>query len=513
MKRCKPNVIFIYADDLGIGIPSCYGQTLFSTPNIDALANNGVRFTRAYATAFCAPARACLLTGIHDAHAGRWTKNSGGLHKKVADGQLTDEQASEAIMNTGMLRSGGETYLPQVFAAAGYVTGQIGKLEWGFNTCAEELELHGWDYHYGYYDHVACHGFYPPFVHENGIRIPIEGNTDPNFGVATYDHVAEKERVYDMSARAVHSQDLYDAKIYDFIRTNRDKPFFLYHPSQLPHGPVFFPDIHPSVRDRDDLITIEKEYVSMVLRLDQTVGMVVDALEEFGLTDKTMIVFASDNGHANQYEWPGRTQTDEDRNGKPTNQWDNPFRTETCGDTFNGNMGLAGLKFSNWDGGVRVPHIVSMPGTTPAGVECDDMISHYDFFATACELVGKPVPRNKDALSYLGLLEGREQSNTHDYVVFGSPFGPGMVTRDGWKLRSHAKRLGERARWQLYNVKDDPAETIDLAEQHPDKLIELKKILLRECDGNELHGQTGSHDAYYTDIELPSWQEITQGII
>lgn len=513
MSSSKPNVIFIYADDLGLGIPSCYGQKLFSTPNIDALANKGVRFTRSYATAYCAPARACLLTGIHDAHAGRWSCNSGGLHKKVADGQLTDEQASEIIMNTGMLSGKREKYLPQVFGDAGYVTGQIGKLEWGFNTCAEELVAHGWDYHYGYYDHLACHGFYPPFVHENGKRIPIEGNTDPNFGVATYDHVSEKERVYDMSSRAVHSQDLYDEKIFGFIRANKDQPFFLYHPSQLPHGPVFYPDIHPSVRDRDDLNTIEKEYVSMVLRLDQTVGMVVEALEEFELREETMIVFASDNGHATQYEWPGRTQMGEDRNGTPLNQWDNPFRTETCGDTFDGNMGLAGLKFSNWDGGVRVPHIVSFPGTASEGIECNELVSHYDFFGTACELTGVTIPEDKDCVSYLGLLKEGKQDRIHDYVVFGSPFGPGMVTRDGWKLRSHAKKLGERARWQLYHIEEDPAEKTDLSEKFPEKLAELKKILIRECDGNELHGQSGSHRSFYTDIELPSWNEITKGII
>ena len=521
MKTKKPNVILIYADDLGMGILGCYGQKKFATPHIDQLAANGMRFTRAYATAFCAPARASLLMGIHDAHAGRWTYNAGGLHKKVADGQITDEFASEVIMNSGMVSNTDQKYLPQVFKEAGYVTAEIGKLEWGFNTCGEEMDAHGWDYHYGYYDHVACHGFYPPFVHENGKKVWIEGNTHANFGVLKYGHLSDEAagdfknaRNLDMTGRAVHSQDLFDTQISEFIDNNKEQPFFLYHPSQLPHGPVIYPDIHPSVKDRDDLIAIEKEYVSMVLRLDETVGKIVKQLDSLGLTEKTMIIFASDNGHtANDYEWPGRTQVRSDLEGREISQWDNPFRTETFGDTFDGNSGLAGLKFSNWDGGARVPYIFSMPGTIDKNTICDELISAYDLFATSCTITGSELPSDKDGVSYESLLLGRKEFKGHEYVVFGSPIGPGLVTKDGWKVRAFSPNLGDQAKWQLYNVEDDPAEKIELSEKFPEKLRELVKILRKECDGNEINGQSGAHNAFYTDIEVPKWDEVIKGII
>src|SRR5690606_9428370 len=120
----------------------------------------------------------------------------------------------------------------------------------------DELKKHGWDYHFGDYDHQRCHGFYPSFLFENGDMVPIEGNTLPNCGKKR--SAFENGKRIDMTGRQVYSQDLYDAKIEAFIRNNKDRPFFLYHPSQLPHGPVFYPDIHPSVAHNDALTLIEK---------------------------------------------------------------------------------------------------------------------------------------------------------------------------------------------------------------------------------------------------------------
>ena len=145
----KPNIVYIYADDLGHGMLGCYGQKHFKTPNIDRLATQGVRFTRAYGTAFCAPARACLLTGMHDAHAGRWTFNKATLYEKFDAGKVSLEEAFEQVNNTGIRPRDGQTFLATVAKQAGLVTGQIGKLEWGFSTSPQELVQHGWDYHYG----------------------------------------------------------------------------------------------------------------------------------------------------------------------------------------------------------------------------------------------------------------------------------------------------------------------------------------------------------------------------
>ena len=153
----KPNIIYIYADDLGRGMLSCYGQNHSTTPNIDRLAAEGVRYVNAYGCAVCAPARASLLTGYHDCHAGRWSYTKAGVYKELSqEGGRSYAEIRELINNTSFNEGSEEVFLATLARDAGLVTGQIGKLEWGFATTPERIAKHGWDYHYGYYDHVRC---------------------------------------------------------------------------------------------------------------------------------------------------------------------------------------------------------------------------------------------------------------------------------------------------------------------------------------------------------------------
>ena len=146
---------------------------------------------------------------------------------------------------------------------------------------------------------------------------------------------------------------------YNGLEQHRDKPFFLYHPSQLPHGPIIIPEIHPDVRDNPNLTQYEKEYASMVLRLDQTVGMILDELDRLGIADNTMVLFSSDNGHSVYYDQDGRTSTSHDvHTGEAFSISDSPFTSVRGGDVFDGNDGMSGLKFSNWEGGTRLPFMV-----------------------------------------------------------------------------------------------------------------------------------------------------------
>nr|HML48597.1 sulfatase-like hydrolase/transferase [Clostridia bacterium] len=177
-----PNIVHIYADDMGRGMLGCYGQRRFQTPNIDRIAQEGMRFQNVYGCAMCAPARASLLCGIHDVHAGRWTFTKAGIYQDMMRGKLTLEEVYELIHNTGIEQRAGDVYLPMLLKRAGYVTGQVGKLEWGFATTGDEIARHGWDYHYGYYDHQMCHGYYPPFVFEDGEKVAVEGNTHIDCG-------------------------------------------------------------------------------------------------------------------------------------------------------------------------------------------------------------------------------------------------------------------------------------------------------------------------------------------
>ena len=510
----QPNIVYIYADDLGRGMLSCYGQKHFRTPNIDRLAGEGVRFTRAYGTSFCAPARASLLTGMHDAHAGRWTFNRGGLYERLTDGRMTLDDLSEVVNNTGIRPADGETFLATVAKRAGLATEQIGKLEWGFAASDAEIRAHGWDHHYGYYDHGQCHGFYPPYVFEDGRRVDIPGNTRADFGRGQYHPFEGGVVSHDPTGREVYSQDLFDERILEFLRANRDRPFFLHHPSQLPHGPIYYPDIHPDVADADDLTPAEKEYASMVLRLDRTVGLILDELDRLGIAERTLVIFASDNGHCLYYPQPGRCDPHRDLEGRELDEITTCFRTNTCGDVFDGNDGMAGLKVTNWEGGCRIPFIARWPGRIPAGSVSDHLLANYDTLATFADMLGQEAPPETDGISFLPAAVGKEDAPRHKHIVYASQYGPSLVTEDGWKLRTYLRRdrivdfwcfgssldqMDEAVTRQLYYLPDDYAEEHDLAAERPDKVRELTVRLLRECDGNLVHGTPEAHFAFYPD--------------
>ena len=265
----------------------------------------------------------------------------------------------------------------------------------------------------------------------------------------------------------------------------------------------------------------------MVLRLDETVGKVLDELDRLQLTEKTLVIFASDNGHtASYYECPGRTQKHSTLDGRPVDNRDNPFRTETCGDIFNGNDGMAGDKFSNWDGGNRIVFLASWPGVIEEGSVSDHLISNYDTLATVAEIAGSPIPENTDGISFLPVLRGDADAPEHDHVVFSSPTGPALVTKEGWKLRLHIPMealrdaIGEwhslafddRVAFQLFDLIDDYAEKNDLAAERPEIAERLKRKLMEECDGNFYNGTPMAHHAKLW-YKTPDWDEIVRGVI
>ena len=494
----KPNVIFIYADDLGRGMLSCYGQKYFKTPNIDRLANEGMRMNNAYGCAFCAPARASMITGTHDCHRGGWTYTRGGVYQRVADGRMQLDELSELIHTLSLNPDEHETFLAQVPKQAGYTTGQIGKLEWGFATTDREVRRHGWDYHYGYYDHVDCHGFYPPYLFENGEMISIKGNNRADCGKATGKNETDfdKEERWDKKDKAVYSQDLFDEKIVKFLQDNRDQPFFLYHPSQLPHGPIIIPEVHPAVADIADLTDYEKEYASMVLRLDQTVGVILDELERLGIDDNTMVMFCSDNGHSVYYRQEGRCASAKPfAGGEPFDQVHTRFNSEIGGDIFNGNDGFSGLKFTNWEGGVRLPFLARWPGVIPEQTETDRLLSNYDLMATMADLLDVPMPSNKDGVSYLNTLRGELDAKRGAPVYFASGKGPAMVNDDGFKLRKVT--LPQENLYQLFNLKQDYTESNNVVFEHRDLVNQMSTDLLFACDGNFNNGTPDAHHVWY----------------
>lgn len=485
--RQKPNVIYIYADDMGKGMLSAYGQKQFTTPHIDRLIRQGTSFTNAYGCMLSAPSRASLLTGYHDCHPDKWVISRGGrLTVDLAD--TVRIAATEADLDAeDIYLPEGDYYLPQVFKQAGYATAQIGKLEWGFTATRRQMRRHGWDYYYGYLDHVRCHGYYPPFLFDNGSIVEIRGNTHRNGGKSIENEtpatLAERRN---REGKEVYSQDLFLDKILTYIRAHKDRPFFLYHPTQLPHGPVAIPAIHPEAAANPNLTAVEKEYASMVKLLDDHIGIILAELERLGIADHTIVIFSSDNGHEIYYSRQGRCEKPY-RNlasGRLFDNYQNKYYSKESGDVFDGNAGMAGLKRSNLEGGIHIPLVFYCKGLIPQGKECNALVSNYDFLPTMADLLKVSLPVRKDGKSFLPALLRGKAPHGDRYLIFGSNEGPAIIQSDGWKLRFY---LPANA-YELFFLPDDPQERRDLSKEAPEKAEKLKQILLKECGGNIENG-------------------------
>ncbi len=357
-----------------------------------------------------------------------------------------------------------ELFLAQLAKQAGYTTGQYGKLDWGFQTSHERLTRHGWDHYVGYYDHQRAHGFYPTYLWEDGKKLVLPGNTHLDAG-KTKERYGDGTTTIrrDRTGKAIYSQEVFLEKMLKFIRTNKERPFFLYHSTQLPHGPVDIPEVHPSVASDDRLTDVEKEYASMVIMLDDHVGQIMAELKKLGLDGNTIVFFVSDNGHELYYK-PGSAK------GKARSR---SYHGEI--DIFKGSMDLAGLKWSVFQGGVRVPLIARWPGHIQPGSTSDRLTANYDFMPTLTDLVGVPTPAGKDGLSLLPTLCGKE-SPRHEYIFIANKT---VIMHDGWKLVPDKNEAGD-TQLMLFNLNDDPEERHDLSASHPEIFSRLELILKRE---------------------------------
>lgn len=474
----KPNVVFIYADDMGRGMLSHYGQKYISTPNIDRLFNEGTFFEHAYGCMYSAPARASMLTGYHDCRKGKWNISRGGK-LKTADTYERLDSVERALDAVRVELPAGDLLLPQVFKQAGYVTGQFGKLDWGFTSTRRQIREHGWDYYCGYLDHQRAHFFYPAFLYENDSILHIPGNTHPTGGRGFETETpANYKKRWDMNGKAVYSQNLFLERMLGFIRQHKEEPFFLYHSTQLPHGPVAIPAVHPEVRDNNELTELEKEYASMVKMLDDHVGILISELERLGILENTIVVFSADNGHQTYYTNGNRCRKtpDRDMDGRKFDNWIYPYRSDLAGDRFDGNDGMSGKKWANWEGSLRVPLVFRWPGHIVSGCESRQIVTNYDLLPTFADLLGVKLTTDKDGTSLLPILIGKKKSLAKRYVYLSSEEGPAVVNSDGWKLRYNRKIKDFR----LHYLPKDYREEKILNEQYPKMFSKLKKQLEKE---------------------------------
>ena len=450
----KPNVIFILLDDAGYGDIGCNGQTNFRTPNIDRLAENGIRFVNHYAGApVSASSRCALLTGKTTGHSfirGNLEFGSGvGLYPSSVTGEG----------QKGLPAS--EYTLAQLFKENGYNTALVGK--WGLGMPEEESSPSdkGFDKYYGHLCQRMAHSYFPDHVWENDAEVPLEGNTGEAGPIWLHDEFEKKTAEY----------------LSEFLSSQ--KPFFFFGTYTIPHGALQIPEgklndveYHPYTtagwwsKASDDM----KRYAVMMHRLDLTVGKIIDQVKASGKADNTLILFSSDNGPADEYGA-------------------DPDFFESAG-RF-GEERLRGIKRALYEGGVKVPFIASWNGKIKPGVS-EHIFASYDIMATVAQILGTDLSEKTqtDGLSFLPVLMGdTANQKQHPYLywefVGSEPSeggGPRQGVRSGdWKAVLNfgevAKAKAGEGAIELYHLGDDPGETINLASVYPNIISSMRRIM------------------------------------
>ena len=432
----RPNIVLVLADDLGYGELGCYGQKRVLTPRLDAMAREGLRFTGAYTgSPVCAPARCCLLTGRHSGHAFIRDNVEVGTWESF-EGQLPLPAGTETVAS--MLKR------------AGYATGVFGK--WGLGgvgSTGDPLAL-GFDTFFGYNCQRHAHNYYPRYLVDGREKLVLEGNTGGATG-----------RQY--------APELIAGRMLDFIRANKDRPFFLFHSTTLPHLALQAPQeevdrykgrwpetpysgtsyqLHPTPRAC---------YAAMIGILDKHVGRVLDLLKELNLDKDTLVVFTSDNG--------------------PTH-----VKDQVDTEFFESAGPLRGLKGSVYEGGIRVPLIARWPGRVEAGSVSGLPVAHYDIMATLAELAAAKPAAPTDGLSFLPTLGGHPgRQKKHDFLFWDfAGYGGQLAVRAGrWKGVKRDLQKRPEAPLEVYDLDEDPAEMYDVARDSPEVAARLEDIMLR----------------------------------
>ena len=414
----QPNIVFILADDLGIGDLGSYGQEKISTPNIDRLAADGMRFTRFYAgTSVCAPSRSSLLTGQHTGHT-----HIRGNKEIEPEGQ---EPLADSVRTFAM-----------ILQEQGYRTGAFGKWGLGMVGTSGDPNRKGFDEFYGYNCQRQSHRYYPTHLWHNDRKIDLEGN--------------------DLTRKAVYAPELIQQQTLAFIRENKDKPFFLFVPTVLPHaelaGPedAFFKKYEHAFEEKahqgndygpnatiPGYASVAKPratFAAMVSRMDHYVGEIIAELEKHGLTENTIIIFSSDNG------------AHREGGADP--------------DFFNSTAGLKGYKRDLYEGGIRTPLIVSWKNHIAAGTTSDHVSAFWDILPTVQQLTGHQRAESTDGISMLPTLldQGKQPKHERLYWEFHEDGGRQAAIYKNFKLIKFNVKDPDKTYYELYDLDTDPLE-------------------------------------------------------
>ena len=436
--RPAPNIIYILADDLGYGDLGCYGQQKFTTPHIDRMAREGIRFTRHYSgSTVCAPSRSVLMTGFHTGHT-----PVRGNREVQPEGQFPLPASSVTVAE--MLRE------------KDYVTAAFGKWGLGFPGSEGDPLHQGFDRFFGYNCQRYAHRYYPAYLWDDSRQYVLEGNN--------------------WTRTSLYAPDVIQEKTLDFIREHRDHPFFVFVPVILPHAELLvprdtifqrylgdFPEEPyrggPGAEYGPEMVigrycsqeAPRATFAAMVTRPDLYVGEILRTLEELGIAENTLVILTSDNG---------------------------PHREGGADPEFFGSSGgLRGIKRDLYEGGIRVPMIAWWPGTIAPGRISDHVSAFWDVFPTLAELAGAD-PGDTDGISFLPELLGNEQA-AHPFLYweFHEQGGKQALLLGDWKAIRLGVGTGDGTTLELYHLKDDPGENRDLAAKYPERAEEMLEIM------------------------------------
>ena len=440
-KPSQPNIIYILADDLGYGDVGCYGQKIIKTPNIDKLAANGMLFTQHYSgSTVSAPSRSALLTGLHTGH--------------------TYIRGNKEVKPEGQHPLPGNIYtMAEMLKVAGYTTGAFGKWGLGFPGSEGGPNNQGFDTFFGYNCQRLGHHYYPDYSNYNQGKFVLEGNQGLNKGQ--------------------YAPDVIHEKTLEFIHQNATKPFFLYVPSIIPHAELAAPDDSilafykgkfnepkpykgvdsgPNYKDGSygSSQYPRATFAAMVARLDMQVGQIVAELKKLGLEKNTLIIFTSDNG---------------------------PHREGGADpDFFNSYGPLRGVKRDLYEGGIRVPMIVSWPGTIQAGSKTDHISAFWDIMPTFKALAAIKSPIKTDGISMLPTLLSKTNQKSHKYLYWEFHEGGGKlaVRMGNWKGIKLNYAKNPNGKMLLFDLSTDIHEDNDVASKNPKVVAQLEKIMKTE---------------------------------
>jgi len=445
-ESARKNVLFILADDLGCRDMTIEGSTFYETPNIDRIAEGGMRFTQGYACCqVCSPSRASIMTGQFTARHGitDWI----GAGAEEGWGRNTILLPPQYVRNL----PAEDTTLAEAMCEAGYRTFFAGK--WHLGSKGSWPTDHGFEFNVAGWDKGSpAGGYFAPYSNPNiengpdGESLPLRlGQETASF---IEEHQDEPFLAY-LSFYSVHGPIQTTPELWEKYRLKSEAD---------PHeGPRFMIDRTLPVRQVQD----NPIYAGMMESMDSAVGIVLDKLDELGLSDDTIVVFTSDNGGV------------------------------SSGDAFaTSNLPLRGGKGRQWEGGIREPYYVLAPGITEPGSTCDTPVTGADFYPTLLDLVGAPLrpEQHLDGRSIVPLLEG-ESIDARDlywhYPHYGNQGGePCTIIRSGdWKLIHY----WEDGRDELYNITEDEIEQNDLAtseEEIRDALRSKVDVFIEETDAN-----------------------------